>query len=149
LTRGGDRWRIGWLRLSQWGNVTLSVTEATIPGNNGDALHYTVTFKNPSNQDDAFTIQATATLPSGVTGTTTFNLGSLAPHQTATKSFTATVNGGPLLDGTVLTTSVKFDFDDSTGTAQPSITRTASTTVRTCRRRSCSPEGRPQISTTR
>ena len=109
--------------------MTLSVTEATIPGNNGDALHYTMTFKNPSNQDDAFSIQATATLPSGVTGTTTFNLGNLAPHQTATKSFTTTVNGGPLLDGTVLTTSVKFDFDDSTSTAQPSITRTASTTV--------------------
>jgi hypothetical protein len=110
-------------------DVTLSVTEATIPGNNGDALHYTMTFKNPSNQDDAFSIQATATLPSGVTGTTTFNLGNLAPHQTATRSFTATVSGGPLLDGTVLTTSVKFDFDDSTATAQPSITRTASTTV--------------------
>jgi hypothetical protein len=110
-------------------DVTLSVTEATIPGNNGNLLHYTLTFKNPSNQDDAFTIQAVATLPGGVTGTTTFSLGDLAPHQTATRSFTATVTGGPLLAGTVLTNSVKFDFNDSTGTPQPSITRTATTTV--------------------
>lgn len=110
-------------------DVTESVTEATIAGNNGDTLHYSTSFRNPSNQDDAFNIGITDTLPSGVSGGTSFSLGDLAPHRLATNLFTDTVTGGPLLDGTVLTNSAKFDFDDSTGTAQPSITRTATTTV--------------------
>jgi hypothetical protein len=56
------------------------------------------------------------------------HLGDLAPHQTATQSFTAHPTGA-LLDGTVLTASASFAFDDSTSTAQTPITRTASTTV--------------------
>ena len=88
-----------------------------------------MTFTNPSNQDDAFNVRVSDTLPAGVTaGSTTFNLGNLAPHQTATVSFTAHPSG-PLAAGTVLTNSAAFDFDDSTGAAQPTITRTASTTV--------------------
>ena len=113
-------------------DVQLSVAEATIAGNPGDTLHYTVSFHNPSNQDDALHIAATVTLPSGVqsggSGTVVLNLGSLAPHQTASQSFTAHPTGA-LLDGTVLTASASFAFDDSTNTAQPTITRTASTTV--------------------
>lgn len=111
------------------GDVTKTVLEATIAGNPADTLHYTVTFTNPSNQDDAFNIVVTDTLPAGITpASTTLNLGNLAPHQTASVTFTAHPNG-PLLAGTTLTNTAKFDFDDSTGAAQPTITRTASTTV--------------------
>jgi uncharacterized repeat protein (TIGR01451 family) len=110
-------------------DVTKSVLESSIPGNPADTLHYTVTFTNPSNQDDAFNIVVTDTLPAGVTaGSTTFSLGDLAPHQTATFSFTAHPTG-PLAAGTTLTNTANFDFEDSTGAAQPTITRTASTTV--------------------
>jgi hypothetical protein len=110
-------------------DVTKTVLESTIPGNAADDLHYTMTFTNPSDQDDAFDIVVTDTLPAGVTAaTTTFNLGDLAPHQTATVSFIAHPSA-PLAAGTVLTNSAAFDFDDSTGAAQPTITRTASTTV--------------------
>jgi uncharacterized repeat protein (TIGR01451 family) len=110
-------------------DVTKSVLEASIPGNPADILHYTVTFTNPSNQDDAFNVVVTDTLPAGITAaTTTFNLGDLAPHQTASVTFTAQPTG-PLAAGTTLTNSAAFDFDDSTGAAQPTITRTASTTV--------------------
>jgi len=114
------------------GDVTLTVTEATIAGNTSDTLHYSLSFKNPSNQDDAYAVSVTVTLPSGVKSagqsTRTFALGDLAPHQTANQSFTANPTG-PLLDGTSLTASASFSFNDSTGTAQPTITRTASTTV--------------------
>jgi hypothetical protein len=114
------------------GDVTLSVAEATIAGNPADSLDYTLTFKNPSNQDDAYSVTVTNTLPAGVqsggSGTVVFNLGDLAPHQSVTRTFTAHPTG-PLLDGTVLTNSAVFAFNDSTGTAQPTITRTASTTV--------------------
>ncbi len=113
-------------------DVTDTVAEATTPGNPSDNLDYTLTFTNPSNQDDAYNITVTDTLPAGVqlggSGTVTFNLGDLAPHQTATRTFTAHPTG-PLAAGTVLTNSAQFNFNDSTGTAQPSITRTASTTV--------------------
>ncbi len=110
-------------------DVTKTVLEAVIPGNPADSLHYTMTFTNPSNQDDAFNVVVTDTLPAGVTAaSTTFGLGDLAPHQTKSVSFTAHPSG-PLTAGTVLTNSAAFDFDDSTGTAQPTITRTASTTV--------------------
>jgi uncharacterized repeat protein (TIGR01451 family) len=110
-------------------DVTEAVTEATIAGNNGDTLHYSTSFRNPSNQDDAYSITITDTLPTGVSGSSSFSLGNLAPHRTVSQSFTDTVSGGPLLDGTVLTNSAKFDFRDSTTAAQPSITRSASTTV--------------------
>jgi uncharacterized repeat protein (TIGR01451 family) len=113
-------------------DVAKSVTESSIAGNTSDTLHYTLTFKNPSNQDDAYGVSVTDTLPAGVqsggSSTVSFNLGDLAPHQTATKTFTAQPTG-PLLDGTTLTNSATFDFNDSTGAAQPSITRTAATTV--------------------
>jgi uncharacterized repeat protein (TIGR01451 family) len=113
-------------------DVAKSVTEASIAGNSGDTLHYTLTFTNPSNQDDAFNVQVTDTLPTGVqsggSSTVTFNLGNLAPHQTATKAFTAHP-ASALPAGTTLTNSADFDFDDSTGAAQPTITRTAVTTV--------------------
>jgi hypothetical protein len=114
------------------GDVTNSVSEATISGNTSDSLDYTLTFKNPSNQDDAYGVSVTVTLPSGVqsgvSSTVTYSLGDLAPHQMATRSFTAhpTV---PLTAGTTLTSSAQFAFNDSTGAAQPTITRTAVTTV--------------------
>ena len=114
------------------GDVALSVLEATIAGNPSNLLHYTVSFRNPSNQDDAYNVAATVTLPAGVesggASSVALSLGNLAPHQTATATFTAHPTA-PLLDGTVLTASASFAFDDSTGTAQPTITRTASTTV--------------------
>ncbi len=114
------------------GDVVLSVAEATIPGNPADSLHYTLTLTNPSNQDDAYNVHVTDTLPAGVqylgSGTASFNLGDLAPHKSATMSFTAHPSG-PLAAGATLTNTAKFDFDDSTGTAQPTITRTAVTTV--------------------
>ena len=111
------------------GDATASVVEPTIPGNNGDQLHYSISFHNPSNQDDVYSVVATVGYAGGVSGTTTFNLGDLAPHQTATRSFTGTVSGGPLAAGTVLTTSVTFAFADSTGTAQPALSRSATSTV--------------------
>ena len=114
-------------------DVTASVTEPTIQGNNGDLLHYHVSFHNPSNQDDAFSITDTASYASGVTGPSTAFLGDinsdLSPHLTGTGDLTASVTGGPLLDGTVLTSTFTTNFDDSTGTAAPSIVRTATTTV--------------------
>ena len=114
------------------GDVTLNVAQATIAGNPGDSLSYSVSFTNPSNQDDAYGVKLTDTLPAGVqylgSGTVTHTLGDLAPHQTATWSFVAHPTG-PLLDGTVLTDTANFDFKDSTDTAQPTITRTAKTTV--------------------
>ena len=113
-------------------DVTKVVAEATIAGNPADSLTYTLTFKNPSNQDDAFNIQAVDTLPAGVqylgSGTATFSLGNLAPHQTVTKTFVAHPSV-PLAAGSTIVNSATFSFDDSTGTAQPTITRTASTTV--------------------
>jgi uncharacterized repeat protein (TIGR01451 family) len=113
-------------------DVTKVVAEATIAGNPADSLTYTLSFTNPSNQDDAFDVTVTDTLPAGVqylgSGTATFNLGDLAPHQTATKTFVAHPSG-PLAAGTTLVNSATFAFDDSTGTAQPTITRTATTTV--------------------
>jgi uncharacterized repeat protein (TIGR01451 family) len=114
------------------GDVVKSVTESTIAGNTSDTLHYTVSLKNPSDQDDAYNINVTDTLPTGLvsSGSSTVNvsLGDLAPHKTATRSYNAHPSA-PLLDGTVLTNSAVFSFDDSTGTAQPTITRTATTTV--------------------
>jgi uncharacterized repeat protein (TIGR01451 family) len=113
-------------------DVIKSVAEATIAGNPSDNLDYTLTFTNPSNQDDAFNVTVTDTLPPGVqsggSGTVSLDLGDLAPHQSVTQTFTAHPTG-PLPAGTTLTNSATFDFNDSTGTAQPSITRTASTTV--------------------
>jgi hypothetical protein len=110
-------------------DVSLSVSEASIPGNNGDLLHYTVSFYNPSDQDDAFGVAATITPATGVSEPASVSIGNLAPHQTATRTFTGTVSGGPLAAGTVLTTSVSVGFDDSTGAAQPALVRNASTTV--------------------
>jgi uncharacterized repeat protein (TIGR01451 family) len=114
------------------GDVTLGVAEATIAGNPVDSLTYTLTFRNPSNQDDALGITVTDTLPAGVqylgSGTANFSLGELAPHQTATKTFVAHP-AGPLPAGAILTDTAVFAFNDSTGTAQPTITRTATTTV--------------------
>jgi uncharacterized repeat protein (TIGR01451 family) len=93
------------------GDVTLSVAEATIGGNPGDSLDYTLTFRNPSNQDDAYNITVTDTLPAGVqsggSGTVVFDLGDLAPHQSITRTFTAHPTGA-LLAGTVLTNSAVF-----------------------------------------
>jgi hypothetical protein len=111
------------------GDVTASVAEATIPGNNGDVLHYHVSFHNPSNQDDALTISDTASYASGVGGPGSVSLGNLSPHLTANGNLTASVTGGPLLAGTVLTSTFTSHFDDSTGTAAPTIDRTATTTV--------------------
>jgi hypothetical protein len=110
------------------GDVVHSVN-ATIQGNNGDQLHYHLSFRDPSIQDDAYSIGVADTLPSGVSGSPPSSLGDLAPRQTATNDFTGTLTGGPLLDGTVLTASAVFSFDDSTGAAQPTLTRTATTTV--------------------
>jgi len=113
-------------------DVTKTVAEATIAGNPADSLTYSLSFTNPSNQDDVFDLTVTDTLPAGVqylgSGTATFNLGDLAPHQTATKTFVAHPSG-PLAAGTTLVNSAAFDFKDSTGAAQPTITRTATTTV--------------------
>jgi hypothetical protein len=111
------------------GDVTASVTESTIQGNNGDLLHYHVSFHNPSNQDDAFSVSDAASYASGVSGPGSTGLGNLAPHQSANGNLTASVTGGPLLDGTVLTSTFTTGFDDSTGTAASTITRTATTTV--------------------
>ncbi len=111
------------------GDVTHTVTESSIAGNNGDLLHYHLSFRDPSNQDDAFSISVADTLPAGISGSPPSALGDLAPHQTAPRNFTATLTGGPLLAGTVLTASAVYSFDDSTGAAQPTITRTATTTV--------------------
>ena len=110
-------------------DVTASVTEATIPGNNGDALHYHVSFRDPSDQDDAFSVSDSASYATGVSGPGSASLGDLAPHGTSTGNLTASVTGGPLLDGTVLTSTFTTSFDDSTGTARPTIARTATTTV--------------------
>ena len=63
------------------GDVTASVTESTIPGNNGDALHYHVSFHDPSNQDDAFSVSDSASYATGVAGPGSASLGDLAPHQ--------------------------------------------------------------------
>jgi hypothetical protein len=111
------------------GDVTASVTESTIPGNNGDSLHYHVSFRDPSDQDDAFSVSDSASYASGVTGPGSISLGDLAPHQSSGGNLTASVTGGPLLDGTVLTSTFTTSFDDSTGTARPTIMRTATTTV--------------------
>jgi hypothetical protein len=111
------------------GDVTASVTEATIPGNNGDALHYQVSFHDPSDQDDAFSVSDSASYATGVTGPGSTGLGDLAPHQSSSGNLTASVTGGPLLDGTVLTSTFTTSFNDSTGTAQPTIARAATTTV--------------------
>jgi hypothetical protein len=111
------------------GDVTNTVTEPTIAGNNGDSLHYHLSFHDPSHQDDAFSISVADTLPAGISGSPPSALGDLAPHQTVTRNFTGTLTGGPLLDGTVLTASAVYSFNDSTGAAQPTITRTATTTV--------------------
>jgi hypothetical protein len=111
------------------GDVTASVTEPTIQGNNGDLLHYHVSFHNPSNQDDAFSVADSASYAAGVSGPGTTSLGDLAPHGTSSGNLTASVTGGPLLDGTVLTSTFTSSFDDSTGTAAPTIDRTATTTV--------------------
>ena len=100
------------------GDVTASVTEGTIQGNSGDALHYHVSFHNPSNQDDAYSVSDAISYPSSVSGPASTSLGDLAPHQTANGNPTATVTA-PLLDGTVLTTTFTSNFDDSTTTAQP------------------------------
>jgi hypothetical protein len=110
------------------GDVTLSVAEATIAGNPADSLDYTLTFRNPSNQDDAFTITLPNTPPTGVSTTTSFNLGNLAPHQMVTRTFVGHPTG-PLAAGTILTDTAVFAFNDSTGASQPTITRTATTTV--------------------
>jgi hypothetical protein len=110
------------------GDVTASVTEGTIQGNTGDALHYHVSFHNPSNQDDAYSVSDAISYPSSVSGPASTSLGDLAPHQTANGNPTASVTA-PLLDGTVLTTTFTANFDDSTTTAQPGIVRTATTTV--------------------
>ena len=113
-------------------DVSKSVTESTIAGNTSDVLHYTFSFKNPSDQDDAYSVTVTDTLPTGVQSgglsTVTFNLGDVAPHQTVTQAFTAQPSAA-LLAGATLTNTAKVDFDDSTGTAQPQITRAAVTTV--------------------
>ena len=61
------------------GDVTASVTEATIPGNNGDALHYHVSFHDPSNQDDAFSISDSASYATGVAGPGSTSLGESRP----------------------------------------------------------------------
>ena len=111
------------------GDVTNTVTESSIAGNNGDLLHYHLSFHDPSNQDDAFSVSVADTLPSGISGSPPSALGDLAPHQTANSNFTGTLTGGPLLAGTILTASAVYSFDDSTGAAQPTITRTATTTV--------------------
>lgn len=111
------------------GDVTASVTEATIPGNNGDALHYHVSFHNPSNQDDAFSVADSASYAAGVSGPGSTGLGDVSPHGTANGSLAASVTGGPLLDGTVLTSTFTTSFNDSTGNAAPTIDRTATTTV--------------------
>jgi hypothetical protein len=111
------------------GDVTASVTEATIAGNNGDALHYHMSFHNPSNQDDAYAVSDAISYASGVSGPGSSTLGDVAPHGTANGNPTASVTGGPLLDGTVLTTTFTTSFNDSTGTARPTIVRTATTTV--------------------
>jgi len=111
------------------GDVTASVTESTIQGNNGDLLHYHVSSHNPSNQDDAFSVSDAASYASGVSGPGTSSLGDLAPHGSANGDLTASVTGGPLLDGTVLTSTFTTSFNDSTGTAASTITRTATTTV--------------------
>ena len=110
-------------------DLTNTVTEATIPGNNGDLLHYQASFRNPSNQDDAFSVSATHNFPTGVSGSASSSLGDLAPHQTASDDFTGTVTGGPLLAGTVLTENVTFGFDDSTETAAPTILSGDATTT--------------------
>jgi uncharacterized repeat protein (TIGR01451 family) len=113
-------------------DVTKTVTEGTIAGNPGDTLHYHVSFHNPSDQDDAINVTLTDTLPIGVqsggSGTVTHNFPDLAPHQTATFDFTAHPTGA-LMAGTTLTNSASFAFQDSTGTAQTPIVRTASTNV--------------------
>jgi hypothetical protein len=111
------------------GDLTASVTESTIQGNNGDALHYHVSFHNPSNQDDAFSISDAALYAAGVSGPASASLGNLAPHQTASGNLTASVTGGPLLAGTVLTSTFTTNFDDSTGTHQGGASRSATTTV--------------------
>lgn len=110
------------------GDLTNTVTEATIQGNNGDLLHYHVSFHNPSNQDDAFSITAAPNFPVAVSGSGA-SLGDLAPHLTASANFTGTVTGGPLLAGTVLTENTTFGFDDSTETAAPTITSGDATTT--------------------
>ena len=61
------------------GDVTASVAEPTIAGNNGNQLHYAISFHNPSDQDDAYAVVATVTYAGGVSGTTTFSLGDAAP----------------------------------------------------------------------
>jgi hypothetical protein len=110
-------------------DVGASVDEATIEGDNGDVLHYHVSFHNPSDQDDAFSISDGASYATGVSGPSSTSLGDLSPHLTANGNLTASITGGPLLDGTVLTSTFTTSFDDSTGTAQPTIQRTATTTV--------------------
>ncbi len=88
------------------GDVTASVTEATIPGNNGDALHYHVSFHDPSNQDDAFSITDSAVVRERRLGP---ELDRPRRPLARTRRRTATsprrVTGGPLLDGTVLTST--------------------------------------------
>jgi hypothetical protein len=109
--------------------VTNTVTESTIQGNNGDLLHYHVSFKDPSNQDDAFSVSAAHNFPAGVTGSASSALGDLSPHTSSSASYTGTVTGGPLLDGTVLTETATFGFDDSTGTAAPTLLSGPATTT--------------------
>jgi len=94
--------------------------------------HVHASFHNPSNRDDAFGVTVNDALPTGVeylgSGTATFSLGDFAPHQTKSMQFVAHPSG-PLAAGSTLTNTAVFSFEDSTGTAQPTITRTATTTV--------------------
>jgi hypothetical protein len=110
-------------------DVGASVTESTIEGDNGDLLHYHVSFHNPSDQDDAYSVSDGASYATGVTGAASTSLGDFSPHETDSANITASITGGPLLDGTVLTSTFTTSFDDSTGTAQSTIQRTATTTV--------------------
>jgi fimbrial isopeptide formation D2 family protein len=114
------------------GDVTLSVTESTIAGNTSDTLDYTLTFKNPSDQDDAYGVTVADTLPSGVqfngSGTVTLGPVDLAPHESKTWTIAAHPSTN-LLAGATLTDQAVFSFKDSTGADQPTITRTATTTV--------------------
>ena len=75
------------------GDVTNTVTESSIAGNNGDLLHYHLSFHDPSNQDDAFSVSVADTLPSGISGSPPSALGDLAPHQTANEQLHRDADG--------------------------------------------------------
>jgi hypothetical protein len=112
--------------------LTADLSPATLAGNTSDALVYTLTVTDPSNNEPVKNAVITTTLPSGLTrtggGTLVLNVGTLGVHD----SRTYTINVSPssnLLDGTVLNVSSSLASTDQLGNALTAVTASDSATV--------------------